>query len=95
MGSEVRVYKLTTAEEVISRVGEENEDTITLEKPRVVMIGPGPNGQVSVTLIPLLASDPDGDFVLEKSMIVGQSKGKVTEELEKGYLSQTSGLALV
>ena len=93
--SETRVYKINTGEEVIARIGKEDEETIVLEKPRVVAIGPGPNGQMAVTLIPLLASCPDGDFALEKHAIVGQPKSELNEELEKGYIQQTSGIALV
>jgi len=93
--SEVQVYKLITGEEVISRIGEEKETTITLVKPRVVAIGPGPGGQMSITLIPLLASNPDGDLELEKSAIVGRPNGEIAKELEAGYLEQTTGLALV
>jgi hypothetical protein len=95
--SEVQVFKLITGEEVISRISEkkESETTITLVKPRVVAIGPGPNGQMSITLIPMLASNPDGDLELERSAIVGRPTGDVEKALEKGYLEQTTGLALV
>ena len=92
--SEVQVFKLITGEEIIARVGVTSDDAITLVKPRVVAIGPGPGGQMSVTLIPLFASCPDGDFVLNKSVIVGTPTGTITKELEKGYLEQTSGFVL-
>lgn len=93
--SAVQVYKLITGEEIIARIGEEKEDTITLKSPRVVAIGPGPNGQMSVTLIPLFASCPDGDFELAKHAIVGTPIGDITEQLEKGYVAQTSGIELI
>jgi hypothetical protein len=93
--TEVQVYKLITGEEVISRIGGETTTTTTLVKPRVVAIGPGPGGQMSITLIPLLASNPDGDLELEKSAIIGRPTGNIEKALEAGYLEQTTGLALV
>jgi hypothetical protein len=89
----IRVFKIMTGEEIISRVTEETDTTFTLNKPRVVAIAPGPNGQVSVTLIPLFASNQDGDAGLEKAAIVAEVS-EINDELEKGYIQQTTGIAL-
>ena len=93
--SEVRVFKITTGEEVISRIKSDyvSDDFYTLVKPRVVAIAPGPGGQMSVTLIPLFASNQDGNATLNKSHIVGEPES-INPELEKGYIEQTSGIAL-
>jgi len=92
--SEIRVFKISTGEEVISRIKKETEDQFILDNPRVVAIAPGPGGQLSVTLIPLFASNQDGNATLNKSHIVGEPEN-INDELEKGYLEQTSGIALV
>ena len=91
--SEVRVFKISTGEELISRIKEDNGDSYVLEQPRVVAIAPQANGQVSVTLIPLFASNQDGDATLHKAHIVGEPD-RINDELEKGYVEQTTGIAL-
>jgi len=93
MSDEVKVFKINTGEEVISRVAEDNGDHFILNKPRVVAIAPGPNGQASVTLIPMFASSQDGDAKLYKSCIVGEPL-EFAKELENGYIQQTTGIAL-
>lgn len=92
--SDIHVFKLTTGEELISRVTEETDDSYVLSKPRVVAISPTQSGQMSVTLIPLLASAPDCEFTLSKSVVVGKPTDGINSELEKGYMEQTTGLDL-
>ena len=93
MGDEIKVFKLVTGEEVITRVIKEYGDHYTLSKPRVVAIHPGPDGKVAVTLIPLLASSQDGDVQIFKSAIIGQAMS-TNSEIERGYIEQTTGIAL-
>lgn len=94
MSEKVVVVKLSTGEEVIARLGEEkSEDTIILVKPRGVAMVPGPQpGQMGMTLVPLLASNPDADVAVYKSHIVATAVP--TSELQKGYIENTTGLAI-
>ena len=92
-GENIRVFKLISGEEVMGRLVREDKKYYILSKPRAVAIGPGPNGQVSVTLIPLFASSQDGDITIYKSGIVAEPD-KISLELEKGYIQQTTGIAL-
>ena len=93
MGDDIRVFKIATGEEVITRVTDETETAFICDRPRVVAIAPGPGGQMSVTLIPLYASSQDGAGTIEKSMIVG-SPNEINKKLENGYIQQTTGMAL-
>lgn len=93
MEEDIKVFKLVTGEELMSRVTDEDDDSFTLSKPRVVAIGPGPNNQVSVTLIPLFASSQNGIIRLNKSSIVA-TPVEFSPELEKAYIEQTTGIAL-
>lgn len=94
MGEEIKVFKIVTGEEIISRVTDEDESAYQLDRPRVVAIAPNPQtGQMSVTLIPLFAVDQDGTATIYKSAVVGEPHA-INEELEKGYLQQTTNIAL-
>ena len=93
MGDEIKVFKIATGEEVIARVTSEGLDHYVLSKPRVVAIAPGPGGQMSVTLIPLFASNQDGDAKLLKNGVVAEPDS-INKELENGYIQQTTGIAL-
>ena len=94
MGEEIKVFKINTGEEIITRVTDEDDVSYTLDRPRVVAIAPNPQtGQMSVTLIPLFAVDQDGQATIYKSAVVGQPHA-INEELEKGYIHQTTGIAL-
>jgi hypothetical protein len=93
MSEEVKVFKLITGEEMIARVTDETVTSITVDRPRVVAIMPNPNGQMGVTLIPLFASNQEGKAILERSAIAATSC-EVNSELEKSYISQTTGIAL-
>ena len=93
MSEEVKAFKVVSGEEVLGRIVEDKTDSYIVKSPRAIMIQPGPNGQVGITLIPLFASSQDGEIEIKKSHIIGEAS-KVSADLEKGYLEQTSGIAL-
>ena len=50
--SNVRVIKMINGEEIVAKVKSENEDIVTVEKPAIVMMAPGENGNMSVQMGP-------------------------------------------
>lgn len=94
----VRVFKLVSGEEVIARV-EANLDLsvapyVVLNKPRVITIMPQEGGKVGVALIPLSVNAVDGEYVIIAGGFIGYPQ-QVNPNLEKRYLSETSGIQLV
>ena len=99
----VKVIKLLSGEEIITRIISKDEDKhihladdghTILDRPRVIVAQPQQDGSLGIGLIPYVAVDPEGTFKIKNSAIVGEAE-KVREDLEKGYLQQTSGLQLV
>lgn len=94
MSEEVITLKLSSGEEIISRVKSRclENDTIVLDRPNMIGLAPGPDGQVGIQLMPWVASNQDGEITVFTSHIVGEAKP--IEELEKGYIQRTSTIAL-
>lgn len=81
--------KLGSSEEVIARFVEEDETTITVEKPMALMMaqnGPG-LGPFTFTV------NPDAQLKLNKSQILFIVKSD--PEMAKQYIESTSGIAMV
>lgn len=89
MTQEVIGLKLSSGEEIIARVVERNEDTIVLDRPNMVGLVPTKEG-VSIQLMPWLASNQDGKPIVSLAHVVAEVTPDV--QLEKGYLSKTSGI---
>lgn len=92
---EVASFKLTSGEEIITRVAERNEEEgyIVVDRPNMVGIAQAPNGAgLAVQLMPWFASDQEGSAKVFINHIVAEIKPN--EELEKGYLQRTSGIAM-
>ena len=96
MTEKIRVFafKLSSGEELISRVIKRTEDEIVLDRPNMIGLAPAQGGMgISIQLMPWMASNQDGEITVKRSHIIAETKPN--EELEKGYLSRTSGIALV
>ncbi len=94
MTQEVKSLKLTTGEEIISRVKTRNDTFLILDRPNMIGLAPAQGGMgITIQLMPWMASNQDGDITVFVKHIVAETKPD--EELEKGYLSRTSGIALV
>ena len=95
MSDEVASFKLDTGEEIIGRITSRNphNNTIVISKPRALALMPGQApGQMTIQLVPFMASDQDGDITVFDAHIVAQ--GKPASDLEKGYLQNTSGIEI-
>lgn len=89
--SKVVVLKLVSGEEVLANLENEEENFIVVTKPMVVQIMPSKDGY-GVGLVPYIHSKSYGEFLINKEMIV--CNADPDSEVEKGYLSQTSGIQL-
>jgi len=92
MEDEIYSFKLTTGEEIISKlIGEHwNNDYLILDEPRTLMMGQ--NGNLSLAPV-LFSADPTHHIFLSKSAIACWSK-YIREELKTGYLSSVSKLVI-
>lgn len=90
----VQVFKLITGEEVIARVvTQPNEEYVGLDRARVISMMPTQNGQLGIALMPLSINAIDAVFFIHSGAIIGHP-AKVNIDLEKRYLSETSGIQL-
>ena len=96
MANDVKVLKLITGEEVITRVTEEenNYSLITLEKPMTLqMIPPTTStGQVGVALMPWMQAAKNEKVIISTEHIIAEDEG--SEQTQKNYLQLVTGLSL-
>lgn len=95
MSDDVKVLKLVTGDEIIGRyeVMPLDPKRHKMSKVRQVVMQPVGHQQVGIALIPWLASDQDGVVVIRDDRLVCDPI-ESSEELEKEYLQQTTGIAL-
>ena len=84
----IRVFKLSTGEEIIARVISEDEKEFSIEKPLQMAMG-----QRGLQFAPfMMMVDPDKKLDLRKDKIV--TDGPPLTEIESQYESITTGIAL-
>lgn len=100
--SQVLVLKLASGEEIIGRTTDSRysvadeigvNNTITLEKVRVIAPMQTPDGRINVSLMPYVFSNIDVEVQININHIVGVPT-KASETMERSYLEQTSSIAL-
>jgi|TARA_R110000803_G_scaffold191014_1_gene253665 hypothetical protein len=80
--------KLSSGEEIVARLVEENDTQFTLKKPMVLIMGAEGLG-----LAPYMFSvNPDNKFVLRANSVSCVSKTQ--DEISKQYVATTSGIAI-
>ena len=92
MAQEIIVLKLSSGEEIIARVEAVSNDTYTLDRPMMIGIVQAQDGSLIVQIVPWLASNQDGNCKVYRNLVVAETEPSA--ELEKGYLSKTSGIQL-
>ena len=96
MANDVKVLKLITGEEVITRVTEKenNYSLITLEKPMTLqMIPPTTStGQVGFALVPWMKAAKNEKVTISTEHIIAEDEA--SEQTEKNYLQVVTGLSL-
>lgn len=82
-------FKLSSGEEIVSRLDAETDKFYTLKKPMVLVAQ-----QQGLGLAPFMYSvNPDGKFNLAVNAV--SCIAKTEAEIGKQYVSQTSGIAIV
>jgi hypothetical protein len=82
-------FKMSSGEEIVARLEEENDKSFTLKKPMVLIAQ-----QQGLGLAPFMFSvSPDAKFVLQSNAV--SCVAKTEAEIAKQYTSQTSGITLV
>ena len=90
MSYDVKVLKLVTGEEVLAKVEAINDDTkLSLKDARTLAYGQ--DGRPG--MIPFMQLAPDRAVIISASSVIGEVF-PVDPEMERKYLSDTSGIAL-
>ena len=93
MANDVKVLKLTTGEEVLARVSDENNNLITLNKPMTLQAVPtNQAGQMGFALVPWLMSGKSETITISTDHVIAQDVPQATTE--KNYLANVTGLSL-
>ena len=94
MANDVKVLKLITGEEVITRATEKENNLITLEKPMTLQMLP-PNtstGQVGFAMVPWMKAAKNDKVVISVEHILVTDGA--SDQTEKNYLQVVTGLSL-
>lgn len=84
----IRIFKLVTGEEIITKVTGEDDKNYTIDKP--LQMGMGQRGFQFAPVVIMM--DPDRPLELPKDKIILQ--GPPVAEIESQYESMTTGIAL-
>ena len=95
MENNVKVLKLITGEEVITRISDDlsnGDGLIILNKPMTLQAVPGQGGQVGFALIPLFMSGKNENITISIDHVIAQDEPNTKSE--KNYLAAVTGLTL-
>jgi hypothetical protein len=90
--AQVMGFKLSTGEEVIGSVDDENQDSIFVKSPMIVQVMSAPGGGFGVGLIPFVITKRSGAVEIKKLHIV--SPFTPDKDSIDAYQSQTSGIQI-
>lgn len=88
----VVTLKLINGDEIIGREVSSSTNKITMTKVFVLRLHQGPDGQVGVGMMPWMISE-DGEIEFDRRNVLA-GPFSPPHEMERGYLSQSSGLQL-
>lgn len=88
----VVTLKLINGDEIIGREVSSSTNKITMTKAFVLRLHQGPDGQVGVGMMPWMISE-DGEIEFDRRNVLA-GPFSPPHEMERGYLSQSSGLQL-
>ena len=94
MSEPIRLFKLTSGDEIIGRQTDTDSEFYTLKSVRLIIMQPTGPGQIGLGMIPWMGGAPDEEIRVSKKNIMGWPVGGVPKQLEDNYLQQTSGLQL-
>jgi hypothetical protein len=92
MSADVRIFKLSTGEEIIARA-EQDKDKLILKQPMIFQPVPTQvQGTMGMALVPWLISAKSDYVEISLQHIIIEADPK--DEIEKNYLSSITGLSL-
>ncbi len=91
MAREIVAIKIASGEELLGKVIEEDDTSITLSDV-LGLIAQNTQQGMQIGLAPFMMSNPEGDLKIERHAIVTQTTPGA--DLEKGYLERTSKIDL-
>ena len=93
MANDVKVLKLITGEEVITRVSAERSSLLILEKPMTLQMIPNTStGQMGFAMVPWMkaAKNDKTTISIEHILVTAEA----SDQTEKNYLQVITGLSL-
>lgn len=93
--NDVACLKLSNGDEMIARVAEINEQSVVVSKPMLMVLTQDPrSGQPGVNMLPfwMVGGDRDTKYPVARHHVVCMIKAN--PDAAKGYLAQTTGLAM-
>jgi hypothetical protein len=95
MTKKIGVFRMNSGEEVVSeyKVNDDADYPFTLIKPQILAPMNDQNGGMSIAIIPLILSNPEGSIKIKASAIQGKLE-EVPSRLESQYLQRTSSIDL-
>ena len=93
MATDVKVLKLITGEEIITRLTE-TDKVISLDKPMMLRTVPATSatGQIGFALVPWLVSGNNQIIEIERIHIIAMDDAR--DQVSKNYLEAVTGLTL-
>ena len=92
MANDVKVLKLITGEEVLTRI-EQKDTMFILDNPMTLQHLPNPQtGRVEMALIPWIFSGKCEEIAVSIDHVIAQDEPK--QQAEKNYLTAVTGLSL-
>lgn len=87
-------FKSTLNEWIIGRLTGEDENGFTLERPRILLVGPGKNkNEMMIQYPPLNILDPDGDVLINPDYVALQFP-KIPQHVIDGYAQATTNIQI-
>ena len=92
--NDVVSLKISNGDEIIGRIADINDASVTITKPMMMILSQDRNGNPGIQMVPfwMLGGDKDTKHVINRSHIVCLIKAG--SEAVKGYTAHTSGLAI-
>lgn len=85
----VKIIKMVSGDEVLAK---EETGEYVFSKPRVMQVMQSQTGEVRAGLVPWIIASPDSSVTVNKTAIAAILDAPL--DVEKSYLSSTSGIAL-
>ena len=92
--STIVTLKLITGEELVAALVNKTETGVVLNKPRLIAVVPDQRGGYGRVLMPWLQVEVDDIPEIKYEHIICLIEDKIPDDLESGYLQNTTEIAL-